>query len=133
VSAATPIGPGTRVVLFFTLRLDNGDLIDSTGDRAAEFVFGDGKLLPGFEAVLVGLTKGHKETFHLEPEQGFGLVNPDNIHVLKRPTLRESYYWSPGLWSLLWTSSSKASCQALSEKCLRRLWRLILTIRLRGR
>ena len=79
MSAATPIGPGTRVVLFFTLRLDNGDLIDSTGDRAAEFVFGDGKLLPGFEAVLVGLTKGHKETFHLEPEQGFGLVNPDNI------------------------------------------------------
>ena len=97
MSAATPIGPGTRVVLFFSLRLDNGDLIDSTGDRAAEFVFGDGKLLPGFEAVLVGLTKGHKETFQLQPEQGFGLVNPDNIHVLKRSDFARELLLEPGL------------------------------------
>jgi FKBP-type peptidyl-prolyl cis-trans isomerase SlpA len=97
LSATTPIGPGTRVVLFFTLGLDNGDMIDSTGDRAAEFVFGDGKLLPGFEAVLMGLTKGHKETFYLEPEQGFGLVNPDNIHVLKRSDFARELLLEPGL------------------------------------
>ena len=45
----TPIGPGTRVTLRFTLALTSGDIVDSTGDTAATFVVGDGNLLPGFE------------------------------------------------------------------------------------
>ena len=52
MSDNSPIGPGTRVQLTFSLSLESGDEIDSTGDKPAEFVVGDGKLLPGFETVL---------------------------------------------------------------------------------
>jgi FKBP-type peptidyl-prolyl cis-trans isomerase SlpA len=47
----TRIGQNTEVTLHFALRLENGDTVDSTFDKApATFKVGDGNLLPGFEA-----------------------------------------------------------------------------------
>jgi len=97
VSETTPIGPGAQTSLRFTLRLEEGDIVDTTGERAAEFVFGDGQLLPGFESALIGLRAGDKETFHIAAEQGFGLVNPENIHVLKKSDFSRELLLEPGL------------------------------------
>ena len=57
----TPVGPGTRVTLRFSLQLDNGNVVDSTGLKAATFDVGDGNLLPGFEAAMFGLLAGASE------------------------------------------------------------------------
>ena len=44
------IGSQTQVTLHFAIRLENGDLVDSTEGKApATFCVGDGNLLPGFE------------------------------------------------------------------------------------
>jgi hypothetical protein len=44
------IGPDKEVTLHFALKLDNGDVVDSTFDKKpATFKVGDGNLLPGFE------------------------------------------------------------------------------------
>ncbi len=79
-----PVGPGTRVTLFFSLALTNGELIDSTGDTAATFEVGDGNLLPGFEQAMFGMRAGGKEQFAIRAEQGFGEPNEANIHVMKK-------------------------------------------------
>jgi hypothetical protein len=51
VLAEQRIGQNTEVTLHFALRLENGDTVDSTFDKApATFKVGDGNLLPGFEA-----------------------------------------------------------------------------------
>ena len=42
----TPVGPGTRVTLLFSIELESGEQIDSTEQKPAEFSVGDGKLLP---------------------------------------------------------------------------------------
>ena len=40
----TPVGPGTRVTLLFSIELESGEQIDSTEQKPAEFSVGDGKL-----------------------------------------------------------------------------------------
>ena len=76
-----PVGPGTRITLKFALFLKHGDLIDSTGDKPASCVIGDESLLPGFERAMFGMRAGEKEIFEISPENGFGVPNPENIHI----------------------------------------------------
>ena len=53
------IEQGIRVTLYFSLKLENGKTVDSNFDgKPATFTLGDGSLLPGFEAPLVGFGGG---------------------------------------------------------------------------
>ena len=79
------IGSQTQVTLHFAIRLENGDLVDSTeGNAPATFCVGDGNLLPGFEQALFGLKAGDKRSLPISPEQGFGQPNPQNVQVMPR-------------------------------------------------
>jgi FKBP-type peptidyl-prolyl cis-trans isomerase SlpA len=79
------IGPDKEVTLHFALKLDNGDVVDSTFDKQpATFKVGDGNLLPGFEQAIYGLKAGDKRSLPIAPEQGFGQGNPQNIQVMPR-------------------------------------------------
>jgi FKBP-type peptidyl-prolyl cis-trans isomerase SlpA len=79
------IGPEKQVTLHFALKLDNGDVVDSTFDKKpATFKVGDGSLLPGFEQAIYGLKAGDKRTLSVEPEQGFGQPNPQNVQIMPR-------------------------------------------------
>ena len=79
------IGPDKEVTLHFALKLENGDVVDSTFDKQpATFTFGDGNLLPGFELALQGLKAGDKRSLRIEPEHGFGQPNPQNVQVMPR-------------------------------------------------
>ena len=79
------IEEGTQVTLHFALKLENGDVVDSNFDAdPATFVVGDGNMLPGFERALFGLEAGARDTFLIEPENGFGQSNPNNLQVLPR-------------------------------------------------
>ena len=73
------IGTDRQVTLHFALRLENGDVVDSTFEKQpATFKVGDGSLLPGFEQALFGLKGGDR------PEQGFGQPNVQNVQVMPR-------------------------------------------------
>jgi FKBP-type peptidyl-prolyl cis-trans isomerase SlpA len=79
--SATRIQPGSRVSLHFSLALDTGAIIDSNFEgKPASFRLGDGSMLPGFEAVLLGLAAGETIERRLLPESAFGDVNPANRH-----------------------------------------------------
>lgn len=79
------IGEGTQVTLHFSLKLDEGQVVDSTFEgNPATFAVGDGNLLDGFEQVLFGLSAGSKESFVINPEQGFGQPNPNNFQDFSR-------------------------------------------------
>ena len=68
-----PIGPDTKITLHFSLSLEDGSLVDSNFDKdPATCIFGDGKLLSGFELALTGLVAGVEQTIVIEPENGFG-------------------------------------------------------------
>lgn len=79
------IGTDRQVTLHFALRLENGDVVDSTFEKQpATFKVGDGSLLPGFERALFGLKGGDRRTLRVEPEQGFGQPNVQNVQVMPR-------------------------------------------------
>lgn len=79
------IGEGTRVTLHFSILFEDGQEVDGTRKgEAATFDFGDGSLLPGFEAALVGLQAGDARQIELPPDQAFGEHNPGNLRRLPR-------------------------------------------------
>lgn len=91
------VGPGCRVKLRFTLRLAGGDDIDSTGEKPAEFVVGDGNLLPGFERAMFGLTAGDARNLHIPAEEGFGAHNEENVQRLPRSQFAKDIELEEGL------------------------------------
>jgi len=76
---------GARVTLHFSLALPDGTEIDSNyGKAPATFRVGDGNLLPGFEAALMGAVQGASVSVVLPPEQAFGAINPENVQSFPR-------------------------------------------------
>lgn len=79
------IGPDREVTLNFAIKLENGDVVDSTfGKQPATFKVGDGNLLPGFENALFGLKAGDRRELPISPEQGFGQPNEQNVQIMPR-------------------------------------------------
>ena len=79
------IGTETQVTLHFAIKLENGDVVDSTFDKQpATFKVGDGSLLPGFEQALFGLKAGDQRSVPITPEVGFGQLNPQNVQIMPR-------------------------------------------------
>jgi len=90
VNLAT-IGNDSQVLMHFTIILADGSVADSTElqGKPAKLVIGDGSLTANFERCLLGLTVGDKSRFELQPEDAFGLSNPDNIYYLDRAKFTE--------------------------------------------
>lgn len=92
------IGPNTKVTMHFALKLEDGQVVDSTFDKeAATFEFGDGNLPEGFESFLVGLQAGDKQEFTVTPEQGFNDYQQANIHTLPVTNFPVDMPLAPGL------------------------------------
>ena len=92
------VEPNTRITMHFSIQMEEGDLIDSTRDKApATFVFGDGSLLPNFEKLLLGLKEGERRSFVLTPDKAFGKHNQENVHAIPRTQFAESIDLEEGL------------------------------------
>ncbi len=84
------IDEGMEVTLHFTLKLEDGTVVDSTLEKQpATFQMGDGNLPPGFEYPLKGLAGGERGSFEVTPEHGFGQHNPQNVQMLSREDFEE--------------------------------------------
>lgn len=82
-TAGPRIQQGSQVTLHFSLMLANGEEVDTTRNGSpATFTVGDGNLLPGFEAVLLGQQQGYAAQIELAPDSAFGEHNPGNVQVL---------------------------------------------------
>ena len=91
------INQDSEVTLHFTLKLPNGDVVDTTTNKApATFKVGDGSLLPGYEQSLYGLKAGDKRSFEIEPERGFGPGSEQNIQTMPRDNFSDMEL-EPGL------------------------------------
>jgi FKBP-type peptidyl-prolyl cis-trans isomerase SlyD len=69
------IEPNARVVLRYTLRGENDDVIDTSEGPDGEpivYVHGYGMLVPGLERALAGMRAGEKKEVLVSPEEGYG-------------------------------------------------------------
>ena len=54
------------------------------------FLFGSGKLLPSFEAKLLGLEEGAQFEFTLKPEEAYGPIRADHVVSVPRTVFEQS-------------------------------------------
>ena len=80
-----PISPESTVTLHLSLALEDGTVAETTfEDEPLSFTMGDGTLVEGLELGLYGLKAGDRQRLVLQPEQAFGLHDPDKRHQLAR-------------------------------------------------
>lgn len=92
------IAQGTKITLNFALKLEDGQVVDSTFDKQpATFELGDGNLPEGFESYLLGLKAGDHKEFTVPPELGFNDYQKDNIHTLPLSAFPVDMPVAPGL------------------------------------
>jgi len=79
------ISENCRIRLHFSLHLESGEEIDTTRRSSpASFDYGDGRMMPGFEAALLGMKAGDDAQLLLTPEQAFGAHRQENVQLLER-------------------------------------------------
>jgi FKBP-type peptidyl-prolyl cis-trans isomerase 2 len=79
---------GRVVTLEYTVRLESGELLDSTGGCGPIAVLHGGEqLFPALEARLAGMRPGETREFTIPPEEAYGARNPDLVRTLPRDRL----------------------------------------------
>ncbi|MGW8229109.1 MAG: FKBP-type peptidyl-prolyl cis-trans isomerase [Gammaproteobacteria bacterium] len=95
---ALTIGPGSEVLMHFTLSLADGTVADSTRDgEPLRFVMGDGTLIEGLELVLYGLKVGDRQCLSIGPRDAFGFPDEENIHTMPRDEFPTEMQLEPGM------------------------------------
>jgi FKBP-type peptidyl-prolyl cis-trans isomerase SlyD len=85
--SATTISANTFVTLEYTLRDDDGDLIDASDLEDAgplEYVHGYGMLVPGLEAALAGMREGEKKDVVVSADEGYGEYDDELVLEIDR-------------------------------------------------
>ena len=81
---------GGTVIFNYTLTLEDGTVIHTTnGNEPAQYVLGEGKLIPGFEEAIIGMRAGESKTVIIPPEQAYGQHRPELVGVVSRSMLPE--------------------------------------------
>jgi len=64
---------GDTVSVHYTGKLEDGRVFDSSLKREPlQFTLGEGKIIPGFEVAVAGMSAGEKKTITLPPEEAYG-------------------------------------------------------------
>ena len=86
------------VSLDYTLRLGNGEILDtSNGQEPLDFVQGQGQIIPGLEQELYGMAIGEEKDVVVEPENGYGLKDPNAFQLVPRNAFPPDAPLKPGL------------------------------------
>ena len=86
------------VSLEYTLRLDDGEVIDSSvGQAPLEFLQGRSQIIPGLEQALYGMAVGDEKDVVVAPADGYGVLDPDAFHVLPRDAFPSDMELKPGM------------------------------------
>jgi FKBP-type peptidyl-prolyl cis-trans isomerase 2 len=72
-AAAEAVSSGSYVEVHYTGTLDDGTEFDSSKGRdPLSFVVGEGRVVPGFEDIVSGMTQGESRKQRIEPARAYG-------------------------------------------------------------
>ncbi|MBN1934946.1 MAG: peptidylprolyl isomerase [Anaerolineae bacterium] len=75
------------VSMAYTLRLDNGQIVDSSEGRGPlEFLHGRGQIIPGLEKALTGMVVGDEKDVSVPPAEAYGEIDPNAFQVVPSST-----------------------------------------------
>lgn len=73
------------VSLDYTLRLDDGDVVDTSQGRGPlQYIHGRGQIISGLEKELAGMAVGEEKDVVVEPAEGYGELDADAYQEVSR-------------------------------------------------
>ncbi len=74
------ISDGKQISMEYTLTLEDKTVVDTNvGQEPITFTQGSHNIIPGLEAALKGMTVGESKQVMVEPEQGYGPIDPQGL------------------------------------------------------
>ena len=70
------VGPGKKVILDYTLTVDNKQLETSVGKTPLTYVVGNRNIIPGLEAQLNGMHMNEEKVINVAAKDAYGDVDP---------------------------------------------------------
>ena len=87
------INENSSVKVHYTGRLTDNTVFDSSVDREPlEVKLGEGKLIPGFEKGLYGLSAGEKTTIKIQASEAYGNIVEERIQEVEKQYVPETVF-----------------------------------------
>jgi len=81
---------GDTVKIHYTGKFENGEIFDSSRDRAPfTFTMGAGHVIPGFEEAVMGMNCGENKTTVIAPEKGYGIHDENQLISMPKDSIPE--------------------------------------------
>lgn len=92
------VSDGLVVSLDYTLRLDDGEVVDTSTDQdPLEFLQGRGQIINGLEQALYGMEIGDEKDVEVEPSAGYGEYDNDAFQVVPHDVFPPDMTLTPGM------------------------------------
>ncbi len=87
------VAPGKKIKLDYELKIEGGDIIESSASRGPlEYIHGVGKMLPGLESRIEGLSVGDEKEGVIPPSEAYGteeMLPTKTIPTSEFPSIEE--------------------------------------------
>ena len=84
------IEPNSVVTLHYTLKDNDGNIIDQSEDGSFLYLHGAMNIIPGLENALTGKTAGDEVSVKVTPEEGYGVKDPERIQDVPKEMFENS-------------------------------------------
>ncbi len=84
------IAPNFVVTLHYTLKDNDGNIIDQSDDSSFLYLHGAMNIIPGLENALTGKSAGDEFTVTIPPEEGYGEKSPERIQEVPKEMFQEA-------------------------------------------
>ena len=96
------IQDGVVVIMHYTLKNDQGEVLDSSdGGEALPYMHGASNIVPGLEKELTGKAVGDALDVEVVPEEGYGIRNPSLVQEVPKEAFPPEADVSPGAQFLM--------------------------------
>jgi len=76
---------GNTVKVHYTGRFEDGTMFDSSSNSGPlQFVIGEGRVIPGFEQAVVGMSPGESKSTTIPPQKAYGPHHEQMVQVIDR-------------------------------------------------
>ena len=83
------IEPNSVVTLHYTLKDNDGNIIDQSDDGSFLYLHGAMNIIPGLENALTGKTAGDELSVKVPPEEGYGEKDPAAIQEVPKSMFQD--------------------------------------------
>jgi FKBP-type peptidyl-prolyl cis-trans isomerase SlyD len=91
------IASGSMVSLSYCVKIDEGKIVDeSAAGKPLVFTVGESDVIPGLTVQIIGMKKGEKKSFQVEPREAYGEHDPEYVRSLPLKLFPQEIQIKPG-------------------------------------